>query len=102
MTIREETPADYAGIHALNCAAFGGADEAQLVDSLRADGVVVASLVAEEDGAVIGHILFSELLLETAHGAIPAVSLAPMAVLPARQSQGIGAALVHAGLALCR
>jgi putative acetyltransferase len=59
--IREETPRDREAIRDVNRLAFGGQDEARLVDRLRADGLVVVSLVAEEGGEVVGHILFSKL-----------------------------------------
>jgi hypothetical protein len=66
----------------LNRKAFNCDGEAQLVDRLRVDGEAVASLVAVEDGEIVGHILFSNLPIETAQGVIDAVSLAPMAVIP--------------------
>ncbi len=100
--IREETLHDREAIGDVNRLAFGGQDEARLVDQLRADGLVVVSLVAVEGGEVVGHILFSELPIQTANGAIAAVSLAPMAVRPEWQSRGIGSALVRAGLSACR
>ncbi len=100
--IREETPEDHEAIREVNRLAFGGDDEARLVDRLREEGLVVASLVAVEDGLVVGHILFSELPVETEVGVLPAVALAPMAVRPERQRQGIGSALVRRGLAVCR
>lgn len=100
--IREKTAGDHEAIRAVNRLAFGGEEEAALVDRLRADGLAVASLVAVEGGEVVGHILFSGLSLETNRGAIPAVSLAPMAVRPEWQRKGIGSALVRAGLAWCR
>jgi len=100
--IRPETPADRAAVAEVNRLAFGGEAEGRLVERLHADGLVVASLVAEDAGRVVGHILFSRLPLETARGDLPAASLAPMAVRPERQGRGIGAALVRAGLAACR
>lgn len=87
-------------IHQVNEAAFGSSDEANLVDALRADGVVLLSLVAELDGRVVGHILFSRMSIETPTGAVPAVALAPMAVLPPFQRQGIGGRLIRHGLAV--
>jgi putative acetyltransferase len=102
LTIREEAPADFAAIHELNRLAFGQDDEAALVDRLRAEGLVVASLVAVEDGTVTGHILFTRLPIDTPAGTVAAVALAPMAVRPERQRQGIGSALVRAGVEVCR
>jgi putative acetyltransferase len=100
--IRPETDADHVAIREVNRRAFGTDAEARLVDALRAGGYVQCSLVAKIDGLVIGHILFSDLPIATARGAIPAVALAPMAVLPEFQRQGIGTALVRDGLDRCR
>jgi len=102
LSIREETPQDYEAIREVNRLAFQQEDEGQIVDRLRADGLVIASLVAVEDGAVVGHILFSELPIETDRGLLRAASLAPMAVRPERQRRGIGSALVLRGLEVCR
>ncbi len=100
--LREETSADYDAIGEINRQAFGGEDEVRLIDWLRADGDVIASVVAVEDGQVVGHILFCGLIIETSAGQIAAAALAPMAVRPERQRQGIGSKLVEHGLALCR
>jgi putative acetyltransferase len=100
--IREEIAADYDAILELNRLAFGGNDEAEIVDRLRSAGIVVASLVAIENDEIVGYIMFSELPIETDQGALDAVSLAPMAVDPKCQRQGIGSALVRQGLELCK
>src|SRR5215468_871227 len=89
-SIRAETPADHEAIRHVNRLAFGQHDEARLVDALRDGGYVQASLVAEKDGQVVGHILFSDLPIITGAGTVPALALAPMAVLPAIQNQGVG------------
>jgi putative acetyltransferase len=102
ISIREERPTDCQAIAAVNRAAFAGDFEANLVAELRANGDAVLSLVAETDGRIAGHIFFSTLPIESEGEAIPAVALAPIAVLPAYQRQGIGAALVRNGLNLCR
>jgi putative acetyltransferase len=60
------------------------------------------SLVAEQAGRLVGHILFSDLPIITGEGTVPALALAPMAVLPEFQNQGIGSALVRSGLEACR
>lgn len=94
MIVRTETTADHAAIRAVNQAAFGTPAEADLIEALRADGSVLLSLVAGEP--VAGHILFSRIhIAET-----PAVALAPLAVTPASQRQGIGSQLVRHGLDL--
>ena len=102
LLIREEDPGDSDAIRKLNQMAFHGDQEAQLVDRLRNDGAVVVSLVAVEGGNIVGHILFSDLLIETEQAVLHAVSLAPMAVAPRSQRRGIGSALVRRGLELCR
>ena len=102
MLVREETPNDLGIIREINRQAFGGEAEVQLIDRLRADGDVVLSLVAQIDGEVVGHILFSKLESETTGGSIKAVALAPMAVSPEFQERGIGTAMIERGLALCR
>ncbi len=102
--IRPEQPDDLPWIHAVNALAFGQPDEANLVDQLRDDGDVIASLVAVGDGNEIdGHILFSglDLLFDDGRAACVA-ALAPVAVRPDRQRQGIGKALVRAGIAACK
>jgi putative acetyltransferase len=86
-------------IHAAVTAAFGRADEAVLVRQLRADGDVVLELAGFENGAVLGHILFSALTVEPV--TIRIAALAPVSVWPARQKQGIGSALIRGGLARC-
>jgi putative acetyltransferase len=102
LLIREEGPDDYDAVKELNRTVFGGEAEAQLVDHLRNDGAVILSLVAVENDEIVGHILFSALAIETETGVLQAVSLAPMAVLPQHQRNGIGSALVWRGLELCR
>lgn len=91
--IRPEEPQDRDAIRALLLSAFGGEIEARLVEALRAAGDVVLSLVAERDGAVRGHILFSRLMVRGEED-FPAVALAPLAVDPAHQREGNGTALV--------
>ncbi len=98
MRIRDSVPADFAAIRRVVAAAFGRPDEAGLVDRLRADGDALVELVAEAEGALLGHILFSPLGIGAGAGA----ALAPLAVAPARQRGGIGGALVRAGLDRCR
>lgn len=104
MIVRRETreAAERLAVRAINEAAFGRADEADLVDKLRSEGVVLLSLVAEVEKRIAGHILFSRMWIETAAGPIPAVALAPMAVLPEHQRRGIGGRLIRHGLELLR
>lgn len=96
--IRPEHPADLTAIHTVVEQAFGRADEANLVDKLRANGKAIVSLVAVEDNQIVGHILFSEVTLE----ATTIMGLAPLAVLPSYQKQGVGKQLTHKGIVACR
>ena len=100
--IRKERPEDIAAIHEVHELAFGRRAEADLVDALRTSGKATLSLVALEDGHIVGHILFSPVTIDAADRTFPAVGLAPMAVLPERQRHGIGSQLVKAGLLECR
>lgn len=101
MRVRGERPQDRASVRAVNTAAFETSAEADLVDALREQVHPLISLVAEMDGEIVGHILFSPVALD-GHPERRILGLAPMAVLPARQRQGIGSALVRAGLERCR
>jgi len=100
--IRPETAADLDAIRHVNRVAFGQEAEARLVDALRVGGCIRLSLVAEAADQIVGHILFSDLPILTGADTVPALALAPMAVLPELQNQGIGSALVNRGLEACR
>jgi len=102
LIIRPEKPGDTAEIRYLNEQAFGRPAEAQLVDTLRARGNIILSLVGVRNDHVVGHILFSPVTVETERGALPVAGLAPMAIMPTLQRQGIGSLLVTAGLDVCR
>ena len=101
MSIRAETPADSARVREINELAFGQPAEATLVDRLREHCTEALSLVAEDDG-VIGHILFTPVVIDSDGRRVIGMGLAPMAVHPDRQRQGIGSQLVQRGLALLR
>ena len=100
--IRPEQPDDIAAIRQVNERAFDGLTEADLVDLLRQRGKVTLSLVAVDEAQVVGHILFSPVVIEATGQSVAAVGLAPMAVLPEWQNRGIGSRLVRAGLDECR
>ena len=102
ITIRPETAADHESIGQVNSLAFGQDAEAQLVDALRDDGFVRLSLVAELDGEVVGHVLFSDIRIVGDDDSVDALALAPMAVVPEHQSRGIGSELIQTGLDQCR
>ena len=101
MLIRLEQPKDWSSVHALNASAFATPAEADLVDALRERAQPVISLVAEENGRILGHILFSPVTLSE-HPELKIMGLAPLAVAPTQQCKGIGSALVRAGLERCR
>jgi len=63
---------------------------------------VLVSLVAEFESAIVGHVLFSRMWIDTASGLVPAVALAPVAVFPEHQRNGIGQRLITHGLDLLR
>lgn len=96
--IRAEEPPDRAGISSLHRQAFRGGIEADIVEALRAVGAVALSLVAAEDGSILGHLLFSPGRLESGDQVYDCLVLGPLAVLHEKQRHGIGATLVRAGL----
>lgn len=101
MRIRREEAKDFAVVHALNVSAFESPREAQVVDILREKAHAMVSLVAEDNHTVVGHILFSPVLL-SGYPELNIMGLAPMAVNPQQQNNGIGTALVRAGLEECK
>lgn len=102
LTIRAETAADIPAVRRVNELAFGRPNEAALVDRLRAAARPHISLVAVRAAQVVGHIFFSPVTLEAEDAACAILGLAPLAVVPEYQRQGIGAQLVRAGLSACR
>jgi len=99
LILRDEVEGDRAAIDAVNRAAFGGPNEAELVAALRAAGALVLSLVATADGELVGHIAFSPVTIEGGAGSTTtAIGLAPMAVTPGWQRRGVGTRLVTEGL----
>jgi putative acetyltransferase len=98
ISIRAETDDDVLAIRGVNNTAFGTNADADLVDALRAAGLVLLSLVAEIDGRIVGHILFSRMWITSAGSRREAVALAPMAVVPSHQKQGVGGRLIREGL----
>lgn len=102
IAIRPESVHDIPQIHDLNVAAFGQPEEAAIVDKLRERCPDILSLVAEDDGSIVGHILFSPVTLESGGMTFGGMGLAPMAVVPGRQREGLGSMLVREGLKLLR
>jgi len=101
ITIRPESPEDVSRVRHVNELAFEQPAEADLVDKLRRACTDALSLVAVDD-AVVGHILFTPVVIESAGRQSLGMGLAPMAVLPDRQRQGIGTLLVRQGLDILR
>lgn len=100
MIIRKEETADHDAVRSVIESAFAGArhadgNEAELVGALRKGKGFVPqlSLVAEVDGKIAGHILFTRATV----GGKPVVALAPLSVLPEYQGRGIGRALIREG-----
>ena len=100
--IRNASPEDSATIHAVHMAAFGGPAEAKLVRLICERKKALISLVATTEGRVVGHILFSRVTIANAPATFSGVGLAPVAVLPDFQRQGIGSKLIREGLERCR
>jgi putative acetyltransferase len=99
-TIRAEQPGDAAAVRRVHQAAFPTAAEADLVDKLRTGGKAAVSLVAEDDGEIVGHIVFSPVTFDPPVQ-VTAFGLAPMAVLADHWKHGVGRRLVQNGLAEC-
>lgn len=100
-TVRAETPADYEAIASLTRSAFNNEAEVNLITALRQQAADCIALVAEQHGQLVGHILFSAATLDKAPQT-RLMALAPMAVSNVLQHQGIGSALVRAGLEQCK
>lgn len=92
--IRDEQPGDLGAVREVNRQAFHQEQEGRIIDALREHGGALLSMVAVDDGAVVGHIMFSPLTV----GPVVGAALGPMAVLPAYQRQGIGSQLVERGI----
>jgi putative acetyltransferase len=101
MIVRPELPSDRHAVRHVHTTAFTTPEEAALVDALRAGASPLVSLVGEDGGRVIGHVMFSPVTLPD-HPDLRLMGLAPLAVLPAYQRRGVGAALARAGLDRCR
>jgi len=100
--IRLEEPEDIPSVRIINERAFEQPVEADIVDKLRLSCPEALSLVAVDDGDVVGHIFFTPATVDGKSGTIEGMGLAPMAVLPERQRQGIGSSLVRHGLDIVR
>lgn len=101
LVIREEQEADHQAIKDVTIAAFLGSEfghngEAELVDQIRNLCSMHLSLVAERDGEIVGHVMFSPVTMETAAQSVIGMGLAPVSVRPDCQQSGVGSALLNA------
>ncbi|MHC5233052.1 GNAT family N-acetyltransferase [Brucella sp. LJL56] len=105
MHIRKEMPEDAAEIRhmteeAFRTVAYSNQKEGEIVDALRAAKALTLSLVAEENGQMLGHVAFSPVLIDGADKGW--YGLGPVSVRPDRQGEGIGGKLIREGLAILR
>jgi len=101
MHIRKEQPEDIAAIRRLTDEAFravpySNQKEAAIIDVLRSASALTLSLVAEEEGSLLGHVAFSLVLIDGTD--CNWYGLGPLSVQPDRQGEGIGSALIREGL----
>jgi putative acetyltransferase len=101
IAIRRQKPEDAVRVRHVNERAFGQPAEAALAEALQRACSDALSLVAE-DGGIVGHILFTPVTIDSAGRQVVGMGLAPMAVVPDRQREGIGSALVTRGLEILR
>jgi len=99
--IRNEEPKDIEQVRSIVRSTFPTKAESKLVDALRANGKAILSLVAVNDDTVLGHILFSP-VTTTPPSDAKGIGLAPVAIRPDVQLQGIGSKLIYQGLRLCK
>lgn len=100
LKLREEAQEDFAAVEQLVTAAFDQPGEARLVAALRKANAATLSLVAEDHGEILGHVLYSPVTVDGL--AVPVLGLAPISVLPARQRRGVGSLLMRESLARVR
>jgi len=93
MILRDEASSDAEAVRRVIDAAFGGPAESRLVRQLHQDGDAVIALVAEVEGAILGHVLLSRM-----EAPFAALALAPVSVAPGKQGAGVGSALVRDAL----
>ncbi len=96
--IRDERPSDISGVRIAHQKAFRRDAEATLVDRLREEARIVSSVVAEIGNEIVGNAIFSRISVSTSDGRIDALALAPVAVLPQYQRQGVGSRIIQHGV----
>ena len=100
LSVRRSTPADLGAIEAIYPLAFPDEDLLPVVRSLLAEPEVAMSMVGEIEGSVVSHIIFTDCGVNEA--TTGASLLAPLAVTPSHHGQGIGSALIRAGIEVLR
>ncbi len=100
--LQEESDTCLSEIRTINEAAFGDSLAADLIDALRSNKKVDLSLVAEVNNELVGHIMFSPVIVEGAMSSKRRTALAPVAVIPEQQRTGVGTALINEGLKKCK
>lgn len=99
--IQKESPEHYQAVNEILLTCFESEAEAKLVAALRDNGKVVLSLVALQNDEVVGHVMFTP-VTTSPPSEVRGLGLAPLAVKPEHQKQGIGSLLVQEGLRLCK
>jgi putative acetyltransferase len=102
LTIRTEDETDHDSIDRVIVAASGEPETAELVRQLRTDGDALLSMVAAIESRIVGHIMLSRMSIQTPHGDVAAVALAPLMVDPEYQNRGIGSRLTRVAVDRCR
>ena len=102
ITIRQENKKDILGIKNANDKAFGQLEEGNVIEKIRQSNSQVLSLVAEKDKTIVGHIFYSDAIIDYNNETITGMGLAPMAVLPEYQRQGIGKRLINESLKILK
>ena len=97
--MRLATEADHAAVRAVTDAAFGGPAESRIIEGVRAAGAALVELVAQADGELVGHVLFSRMTVSPPKFL---AALGPVAVRPGAQGRGHGSALCRAGIEVAR
>ena len=95
--VRDESPGDWKAIYQVISSTFGRLSEAELVGALREADDSIVSLVADDDGQIIGYVLLSKM-----DAPFSALALAPVSVIPPRQRSGIGSALIKRAVSKAR